>query len=165
MPSSKDKHGLLWEAGLSLSLQLNKFHESICAAPEIWENQKDLDQTKVDIWALAASWLFAYIDPPDNVRITEHDFGICQSLDDLLKRDVISEPLFHLFRRMLSWKPEERPSAKKALADKAWESIREQVRAKSDKKKRRRVQEIQQHQSKVGEPKKVKVVSPNNDYC
>ncbi|KAL7899171.1 hypothetical protein HDV63DRAFT_372502 [Trichoderma sp. SZMC 28014] len=164
LPSSKDHGGLLREAGISLSLQLNKFHGSACAAPEIWDNQKDLDQTKVDIWALAASWLLTYMDPIDDIRVTEPGFGIRESLDDLLNEGMITESLFHLMGKMLSWKPEGRPSAKEVLANKAWEPIWEQERAENANKKRGRMQEMQQHHSEVGEPKKVKVVSPNNDY-
>ncbi|PTB34943.1 hypothetical protein M441DRAFT_63113, partial [Trichoderma asperellum CBS 433.97] len=55
-----------FRAVISLDMQLpEKPNASICIAPEIWkEDGANLDKEKLDIWGIAASWLFAFFQVP-----------------------------------------------------------------------------------------------------
>ncbi|KAL7921793.1 kinase-like domain-containing protein [Trichoderma austrokoningii] len=143
--------------------RLKKHDPSICVAPELWKpgKQKGLDKTKADIWALAASWLLAFLRPPKNTTINEDSYRTLQkSLDDQVERKKMSESLAELLRRMLAWDPQSRPSAQAALADKVWEPIvARMTEAEGDRKRKRK------EKMKVpdGIDKRVRVLSPETD--
>jgi serine/threonine protein kinase len=137
---------------------------SVCIAPEVWEREKqddkDLDETKLDIWALAVSWLFAFTTPPKNMKIRKQSYsGLKSTLDTQTKRGFIKEPLAMLLRQMLAWEPKDRPTATEALADEVWKPIRDEKQKEEDTKKRRRMEMLQGEKR----DKRVKVLSPNID--
>jgi serine/threonine protein kinase len=151
-------------AVISLNMRKRKKQPgaSICVAPEIWERQsernEELDETKLDIWGLAASWLYAFIIPPKQFKITEQTYKrIRVSLDAQCKRGNIKEPLAKLLCRMLSWEPQDRPSAADAPTDEVWKPIRDQQQDEEDSRKRKRADMM-----KSGD-KRVRVLSPNLD--
>ncbi|KAL7941131.1 kinase-like domain-containing protein [Trichoderma barbatum] len=134
---------------------------SVCVAPEIWETKSDgdLDETKLDIWALAVSWLFAFTVPPKNLKMTKQTYGgIKTTLDTQTKKGFIKEPLNKLLRKMLAWEPQDRPNATEALKDEVWKPIREERQGKEDFRKRRRQEKMQTLDSGV---KRVRVLSPD----
>ncbi|KAL7798342.1 hypothetical protein V8C37DRAFT_367426 [Trichoderma ceciliae] len=96
-------------AVISLNMRrIKKYDASVCVAPEVWqrEDHKSLDGTKLDIWALAASWLFAFAAPPKNMKIKEASYySIQKVLDSLTEKGSIEEPLARLLRQMLAWEP------------------------------------------------------------
>ncbi|KAM0261708.1 hypothetical protein ACHAQJ_002160 [Trichoderma viride] len=150
-------------AVLSLSSWSERYKESLCVAPEIWDNPKELDRTKADIWALAASWLYAFATPPDRIKITKGTYHtLCITLDAQNKNGSINDPLVALFRRMLAWEPKDRPSAREALASEVWEPVLEQERAIKDNKKRNRM-ELKRPQVDSRNNKRVRVLSPATD--
>ncbi|KAL6796294.1 kinase-like domain-containing protein [Trichoderma sp. SZMC 28013] len=152
-----------------ISLSMRKRNEkpdpSVCVAPEVWSRQGeqngDLDEAKLDIWALAASWLFAFTAPPKNMKIIKHSYGDLKvTLDTQFKRGLIKEPLVKLLRQMLAWKPRDRPSAADALADEVWNPIRDKMREEEDGRKRKRLDMMK---SVDGGDKRVRVLSPDPD--
>ncbi|KAK4061989.1 uncharacterized protein Triagg1_10152 [Trichoderma aggressivum f. europaeum] len=150
---------------LNMRKRKKKPDPSVCVAPEVWSSQGeqngDLDETKLDIWALAASWLFAFTFPPKNMKITKQTYGGLKiTLDTQFKRGLIKEPLVKLLRQMLAWKPQDRPSAADALADEAWDPIRDRMREEEDGRKRKRLDMMR---SVDGGDKRVRVLSPDPD--
>lgn len=160
--ASEDKSSR--RAAILLNMKQPEKHDpSICVAPELWqpEKRKGLDKTKVDIWALAASWLFAFLRPPKGTTITKDTYRILQSsLDEQVKQKFISEPLAELLRRMLAWDPKNRSSARAALIDKVWEPIVAQMKEAEGDRKRKRKEKMQVPD---GADKRVRVLSPDSD--
>lgn len=166
-------------AVLSLDMQKKTPRASICIAPEKWkqegprkpkdtkpkegfklektkhkESQK-LDKAKLDIWALAASWLFAFLCPPEGLKINEWSYKTLQgSLDAQTKKGNINEPLAKLLHKMLAFEPQERPSAADALADEAWKPIKEK-----NSRKRKRAEMTNGN----SDGKRVRLLSPETD--
>ncbi|PKK50011.1 hypothetical protein CI102_7193 [Trichoderma harzianum] len=154
-------------AAISLNMRKpnKKPDPSVCVAPEVWSSQseqrQDLDETKLDIWALAASWLFAFTVPPKNMKITKQSFGgLKMTLDTQSKKGLIKEPLVKLLRQMLAWEPQDRPSAADALADEVWHPIRDKMQQEEDSRKRKRLDMMK---SVDGGDKRVRVLSPDPD--
>lgn len=152
-----------------ISLNMRKRKEkpdpSVCVAPEVWssrsEQNGDLDETKLDIWALAASWLFAFTVPPNNMKIRKQSYGGLKiTLDTQSKKGLIKEPLVKLLRQMLAWEPQDRPSATEALADEVWNPIRDKLQEEEDSKKRKRLDMMKSVDS--GD-KRVRILSPDPD--
>ncbi|KAL7922355.1 hypothetical protein ACQKWADRAFT_293231 [Trichoderma austrokoningii] len=100
---------------------------SVCVAPEFWlskNRESDLDATKLDIWALAASWLYRCLNAPPDLTVTERSHA--QLLATLSRRNEMGDipsPLYRLLRRMLAWEPQDRPSASEALEFETWQPI------------------------------------------
>ncbi|KAL7928414.1 hypothetical protein V8C35DRAFT_325947 [Trichoderma chlorosporum] len=117
----------LKRAFISLSMQKRKKkpNASICIAPE----------------ALAASWLFAFIIPPKNIKITKQSYGgLKVTIEAQAKKGLIKEPFARLLRQMLA-------------------PIREQNQAEEDNRKRKRVEMMKGN----GTEKRVRVLSPEPD--
>ncbi|KAL7893622.1 kinase-like domain-containing protein [Trichoderma sp. SZMC 28014] len=147
---------------INMRKRKKKPEASVCIAPEIWESQieqnEKLDETKIDIWGLAASWLYAFMLPPKELKITKQTDGeLRQSLDDHLKQGNIKEPLAKLLHRMLSSEPQDRPSSADALADEVWRPIKDQQQKEEDCRKRKRADMMK------SEDKRVRVLSPDLD--
>lgn len=145
---------------LNMRKRKKKPEASVCVAPEIWESQneydEELDETKVDIWGLAASWLYAFTVPPKKLKMTKQtDSGLDATLDAQCEQGYIKEPLAKLLRRMLSWEPQYRPSSADALTDEVWKPIKDQQQEEEDSRKRKRADMI-----KSGD-KRVRVLSPD----
>ncbi|KAL7958008.1 kinase-like domain-containing protein [Trichoderma compactum] len=134
---------------LNMRKRKKKPDPSVCVAPEVWSSQGEqnggLDETKLDIWALAASWLFAFTIPPNNMKIRKQSYGgLKMTLDTQSKRGLIKEPLVKLLRQMLAWELQDRPSAADALADEAWDPIRDKMREEEDGRKRKRLDMVKE---------------------
>ncbi|KAH6606231.1 hypothetical protein Trco_005384 [Trichoderma cornu-damae] len=155
---------LAWRAAISLNMQqAKKRNASVCVAPEVWETEKKeaLDRTKLDIWALGASWLFAFTVPPKNTKMREQVYrGLQKTLDCYTDKGSITKPLAKLLRQMLAWEPHDRPSVTEALASDAWQTIKDEKQEEEDRRKRKRIEMIQGGNS--GE-KRVRVLSPDLD--
>ncbi|KAL6691243.1 kinase-like domain-containing protein [Trichoderma pleuroticola] len=150
---------------LNMRKRKKKPDPSVCVAPEVWRSQSeqngDLDETKLDIWALAASWLHAFTVPPKNTKIKKQSYGgLKMTLDTQSQRGLIKEPLVKLLRQMLAWEPQDRPSAADALADQVWNPIRDKMREEEDTRKRKRLDMMK---SVDGGDKRVRVLSPDPD--
>lgn len=160
--STASDRSLSKQAVISLCIRrLEKPDASVCVAPEVWENQNQINETKADIWALAASWLFAFVRPPNNIKITKESYHTLQkTLDAQIKKGFIKDPFVTLLRQMLAWDPQQRPSATEALADKAWESVLAHKRSVEDKRKRKRAENTQHSSTQV---RRVRVLSPDFD--
>ncbi|KAL7935840.1 kinase-like domain-containing protein [Trichoderma chlorosporum] len=134
-------------AFLSLSMQRPETYEAtICVAPEIWlDKYRELDETKLDIWALAISWLFTCLRPPPDLVVTRHSYKHLQmTLKSRKDKGRIPAPLYELLQEMLAWDPCNRPSAVEALNHKAWIPILPRIARKSKRSKTRKpVQAIQ----------------------
>ncbi|KAL7894171.1 kinase-like domain-containing protein [Trichoderma sp. SZMC 28014] len=154
---------------LSMSQTERKLYDttSICIAPEVWEKingrpRADLDEAKLDIWALATSWLYTFMRPPDNFKIeTERDYlqmrGQVQYRIQRISSLGTFAPLLH---QMLAWKPEQRPSAAEALRSTAWQSVWDEKRRREDEMKQKRKAKAQSDGTK-----RVRVLSPGaEDY-
>lgn len=137
----------------------------ICIAPETWEkinsrSTTDLDEAKLDIWALATSWLYTSMRPPDNFRIvTERDYLQMQGqVQYRIKRLSFLGPFAPLLNQMLAWEPEQRPSAAEALASTAWQPVWDEKRRREDKMKQKRKAKAQSDGTK-----RVRVLSPGTE--
>ncbi|KAL6896314.1 hypothetical protein GGI43DRAFT_112970 [Trichoderma evansii] len=100
----------LLRALLSLSIDpLGKHLASICVPPELCKTGTGkMDKFKADIWALAASWLFAFLRPPDNARMNSETYRTLHiSIDSQAKKGWIQEPFASLLRQMLALKPQD----------------------------------------------------------
>ncbi|KAM0256148.1 hypothetical protein ACHAQJ_005125 [Trichoderma viride] len=138
---------------------------SICIAPEVWQNRDrsittDLDRTKLDIWALAASWLYAFLRPPSNFKVvTEHNhLQMQRQIDFRIKQISLSERFATLLRQMLAWEPQHRPSVVEALASDAWQPVWTEKQKKEDRKRRKRKAKMQSDGVK-----RVRVLSPDTE--
>ncbi|KAL7947017.1 kinase-like domain-containing protein [Trichoderma barbatum] len=145
---------LIYEQRAFISLCMQRpetYDASICVAPEAWlDKYRELDETKLDIWGLAISWLFTCLRPPPDLMITRHAYKHLQmTLSSRKDKGRISEPLFDLLQEMLAWDPCNRPSATEALNHKVWLPILPRIarRAKGSRT-RRPVQTVQGSQSK-----------------
>ncbi|EHK23016.1 uncharacterized protein TRIVIDRAFT_230726 [Trichoderma virens Gv29-8] len=148
-------------AVISLSMQKRKTKPkaSVCIAPEVWEcdGNGNLDETKLDIWALAASWLWSFAVPPNNLKIRKHTHeSLMVMLDKMTKRGSIKKPLDRLLRQMLAFEPQDRPNATDALADEIWRPLRDEKQAEEDNRKRRRTEMMNGDGGK-----RVRVLSPD----
>ncbi|KAL7963256.1 kinase-like domain-containing protein [Trichoderma compactum] len=148
---------------LNIRERKKKPDASLCIAPEVWDKMKDggdLDEAKLDIWALAASWLYTLIKPPEDLKISPQSHRRLQTiLDECTKKGHIQEPLAKLLRRMLAWEPQDRPSAADALKDKVWKPIHDEIQEELERRKRKRRERIEGE----GGKKRVRVVSPELD--
>ncbi|KAH8743540.1 kinase-like domain-containing protein [Diaporthe sp. PMI_573] len=138
-------------------------HSGYWVAPEVWTSSKETCySSKADVWALAASWLRAFLVPPAGlVRVNEgFHRGIVRSLEERCRLRSISEPLRDLLVSMLAWDPNDRPSVEEALQHAAWEPVRRWDQEKDDRRSREREEVIR------GPPngaKKVRLLSPEKD--
>ncbi|UKZ58334.1 hypothetical protein TrVGV298_012202 [Trichoderma virens] len=148
------------KAVISLCMrQPDKPNPSVCVAPEIWANRDPVDKAKADVWALAASWLFAFVRPPGSIKITPVSYQALQkTLDSQTKKGFINEPFAALLRQMLAWEPRDRPSAAELLADTIWESVLAHTRSVEDTKKRKRMENIQHSPNQT---RRVRLLSPD----
>lgn len=152
---------------LSMSQMERKLYDTtrICIMPEAWgkinsRSTTDLDETKLDIWALATSWLYTLMRPPDNLKIvTEQDYlRMKGQLQFRIKRLSFLEPFAPLLNQMLAWEPEQRPSAAEALASTAWQPVWDEKRRREDKMKQKRKAKAQSDGTK-----RVRVLSPGTE--
>ncbi|EHK48510.1 uncharacterized protein TrAtP1_009733 [Trichoderma atroviride] len=152
---------------LSMSQTERKLHDTtrICIAPEAWEkinsrSTTDLDKAKLDIWALATSWLYTFMRPPDNFKIVaKRDYLQMQGqVQYRIKRLSSLGPFAPLLNQMLAWEPEQRPSAAEALASTAWQPVWDEKRRKEDKMKQKRKAKAQSDGTK-----RVRVLSPGTE--
>ncbi|KAL6807677.1 kinase-like domain-containing protein [Trichoderma sp. SZMC 28013] len=148
---------------LNIRERKKKPDASICIAPEVWDRMKDggdLDEAKFDIWALAASWLYTLIEPPEDLKINPRSHRMLQTiLDECTKKEHIQEPLTKLLRRMLAWEPQDRPSAADALEDEVWKPIHDEIQEELERRKRKK----REMTEGGGGKKRVRVVSPELD--
>lgn len=149
---------------LSLSMsQIKKrttYMANICVPPEVWQNggaTADLDGTKLDIWAIAASWIYAFGTPTYRKIDTEDGH---KWLQGQLNRISQLTPFTNLLHKMLAWEPRDRPTVAEALASDAWHLVRTVKQEMEDKKKQKRKAEMQSDGAK-----RVRVLSPRErDY-
>ncbi|KAM0512401.1 hypothetical protein ACHAPE_008850 [Trichoderma viride] len=149
---------------LSLSMRrvekMMSSRANICVAPEVWQNEgatKDLDGTKLDIWAIATSWIYAFGTPP-NWKIATKDNH--KWLQDQVRRLSKSTPFIELLHKMLAWEPQDRPTVAEALASDAWHLVQTMKQEMEDQKTQKRKAEIQSDGVK-----RVRVLSPRErDY-
>ncbi|KAH6605372.1 hypothetical protein Trco_007079 [Trichoderma cornu-damae] len=133
----------------------------ICIPPEVWQNKRAtarLDEAKGDVWALAASWLYAFILPPSTFKVaTRQDHLQMQAqLDRQVRQNSSLEPFVALLRRMLAWEPQHRPSAAEALESDAWQSVWADKQRTEERKKRKRTAQM-----RPDGVRRVRVLSPN----
>ncbi|KAL7791948.1 kinase-like domain-containing protein [Trichoderma ceciliae] len=136
-------------AFISLCMQQTETPDtSICVAPEVWlGNNPDLDETKLDIWGLAASWLYTCLNAPPDLKMTRQSYSRLQvTLDSRKHKGHIQEPLYGLLQQMLAWDPRNRPSVMEALKHEAWLPILTPVAVET--RKRKQTQTNQESQSK-----------------
>jgi serine/threonine protein kinase len=155
---SADDHHLPKKAVISLYMRrIEELSASICVAPEVWKDLENLG-TEADVWALAASWLFTFVQEPANTKMSRATYNnLKKTLDAQSEQGRIKEPFLLLLRRMLAWEPQDRPSAKDALEDETWKSILAQQQIQRDDQKRKRIEQMQHH---PGDPKRARVLSP-----
>jgi serine/threonine protein kinase len=157
---TSDSRSLPKRAAISLYIRrLEKPNASVCVAPEVWKPEEDLDESKADIWALAASWLFAFVRPPSNIKITQESYHTLQkTLDNQSKKGFIPDPFATLLRQMLAWDPQDRPSAADALANETWGPVLTHGRSLEDDRKRKRMEKMQNSSTHT---RRVRVLSPD----
>lgn len=137
-------------------------HPGSWVAPEVWtSSEEDCYSSKADIWALAASWLRAFVVPP--AGITKVSAGIhrvmIRTLAEQRRLGKISDPLHDLLSSMLAWNPEDRPSVEQALCHVVWEPL-QVLKQQKDAHQRRRRETIRGDSTK-----KVRALSPErSDY-
>ncbi|PON20263.1 hypothetical protein TGAM01_v210859 [Trichoderma gamsii] len=122
-------------AVISLDMQPREnLNTSICVAPEVWKKGASLDKEKLDIWGLAASWLFAFFQVPEGQKMDQQlHVVMTATIESGVRKGWYEKPFAHLLRKMLAFNPEDRPSATTALAYEAWQPIEE-----ASKRKRKR---------------------------
>lgn len=148
------------KAAISLYIQPlgKKPIASVCVAPEVWKSKENLDQSKADIWSLAASWLFAFVRPPSGIRINKESYHTLQkTIDSQSEKRFIQDPFASLLRQMLAWDPKDRPSAEEALANHAWVPVLAHGQAIADDRKRKRIEETQHPSTHT---RRARVLSP-----
>jgi serine/threonine protein kinase len=133
---------------------------NVCVAPEVWQNggaTTDLDGTKLDIWAIASSWIYAFGTPPNRKIATKDDHTWLQGQVNRLSKLTSFTYLLH---KMLAWEPQDRPTVAEALASDAWHLVQTMKQEMEDEKKQKRKAEIQSDGAK-----RVRVLSPSEkDY-
>ncbi|KAL7921409.1 kinase-like domain-containing protein [Trichoderma austrokoningii] len=138
-------------------------NKSVCAAPELWETETgaDLDKEKIDVWGLAASWLFAFIFVPSGVIMNVDSYSwLDQTISLQTKKGKITEPLAQLLRQMLAWEPKDRPSAAEVLEHEIWQPMRDR---KDEEKQNRKQKRKALVEASVTGKKRVRVLSPEVD--
>ncbi|EHK43253.1 hypothetical protein TRIATDRAFT_285878 [Trichoderma atroviride IMI 206040] len=132
-------HPPLIRAFLSLPIEpLEKHSTSVCTAPEMLTTGTDkADKFKADVWALAASWLFAFIRVPENVQMDHQAYRILRlSVESQASKGNIQEPFLGLLHQMLAWTPQDRPSIVEVLEHEVWQPFKED-------RKRKRLEGVQ----------------------
>ncbi|KAK1247042.1 hypothetical protein MKX08_000844 [Trichoderma sp. CBMAI-0020] len=133
---------------------------NICVAPEVWQNEgatTDLDGTKLDIWALASSWIYAFGTPPNRKIAIKDDHEWLQSQVTRLSKLT---PFIDLLQKMLAWEPRDRPTVAEALASDAWHLVQTMKQEREDEKQKKRKADMQSDGVK-----RVRVLSPSErDY-
>lgn len=133
---------------------------NVCVAPEVWQNggaTTDLDGIKLDIWAIASSWIYAFGTPPNRKIATKDDHEWLQSQVNRLSK---STPFIDLLQKMLAWEPRDRPTVAEALASDAWHLVQTMKQEMEDQKTQKRKAEMQSDGVK-----RVRVLSPRErDY-
>ncbi|KAH0525806.1 hypothetical protein TsFJ059_009219 [Trichoderma semiorbis] len=148
---------LIYEQRAYISLCMQRpdaYDTSICAAPEVWlDKYRELDETKLDIWALAISWLFTCLRPPADLMVTRHSYKHLQTtLKSRRDKGRVPEPLFELLQEMLAWDPCNRPSAIEALNHKAWLPVLPRIARKAKGSRTRRlIQALEQREQRAKE--------------
>ncbi|KAK1252831.1 hypothetical protein MKX08_004018 [Trichoderma sp. CBMAI-0020] len=125
-------------AFLSLPIGPEKHSTSVCTAPEILTvGTGKTDNFKADVWALAASWLFAFLKVPESVQMDSEAYHTLRiSVQEQVSKGSIQEPFVGLLRQMLAWAPQDRPSIVEALEHEVWQPFKED-------RKRKRLEGIQ----------------------
>ncbi|KAK4194180.1 kinase-like domain-containing protein [Triangularia verruculosa] len=79
----------------------------------------------IDIWSLAYAWLWAYQKRTDvNVRTdARRQASLINTVDKLSQGGDITADFADLLRLMLSYEPDRRPTAEKALQHSAWDEL------------------------------------------
>ncbi|KAL7894590.1 kinase-like domain-containing protein [Trichoderma sp. SZMC 28014] len=134
---------------------------NICVAPEVWQNggaTTDLDGMKLDVWALASSWIYAFGTPPNRKIATKDDH---EWLRNQVNRLSDMTPFLDLWQKMLAWEPQDRPTVAEVLAtSEAWNLVQTMKQEMEDEKQQKRKAEIQ-----PDGVKRVRVLSPREgDY-
>ncbi|KAL7918742.1 kinase-like domain-containing protein [Trichoderma austrokoningii] len=149
---------------LSLSMRrvekITSSAENICVAPEVWQNggaTANLDGMKLDIWAMASSWIYAFGVPPNHKIDSKDNHNWLQGQLGLLSKFT---PLIDLLHKMLAWEPRDRPTVAEALASDAWNPVQTMKQEMDDKKQEKRKADMQSDGVK-----RVRVLSPSeSDY-
>ncbi|KAK4190623.1 putative serine threonine protein kinase [Podospora australis] len=128
-------------------------------APEVWTSsaEKPYDE-KADVWALAASWLPAYVRIPPNIKVDERTYRtMLKTIEDQYKKRKIKSTFRSLLLRMLAWGPEDRPTVAEALVHEAWAPVHEKRVQQEKQLRQEREDRIQRPEAGV---KKVRILSP-----
>ncbi|KAK4231492.1 putative serine threonine protein kinase [Podospora fimiseda] len=138
-------------------------HPECWVAPEVYTSTAETPcTTKMDIWALAASWLPAFVVVPSNVKINQRTYRVMiKTVEDQHQKAKITGAFRNLLLKMLAWDPEERPTGEEALAHDAWAPFLMQKELHGERMRRERNKRIQD--AKLGAiegVKKVRVLSP-----
>ncbi|KAH8165107.1 hypothetical protein CIB48_g3129 [Xylaria polymorpha] len=152
------------KAAISSAVRARKYgvpdHAGYWVAPEVWTSSEEAPySSKVDVWALAASWLRCFLVPPAGiVKVSEGIHrAIVKALEERCRLQVISEHLRNLLLSMLAWDPRDRPSVEDLLIHTAWEPLRRRGQEMDDRRRRDREEKMTTPADGV---KKVRVLSP-----
>ncbi|KAF3768447.1 hypothetical protein M406DRAFT_336913 [Cryphonectria parasitica EP155] len=122
----------------------------IGSPPEVWTSSKETCySSKADVWALAASWLRAFLIPPADLWRKGAAYSVYTSL------------YIACYLSMLAWEPDNRPSAEEALQHTAWEPLRRREQQRDDCRRRQREEEVMR--GPADGAKKVRLLSPEKE--
>lgn len=135
-------------------------HPECWIAPEVYTSTTESPCTsKTDIWALAASWLPAFVVVPSKVRINQRTYRVMvKTVEDQHEKRKISAAFRTLLLQMLAWDPNDRPTAEEALAHDAWTPLLMERELRGERVRRERNRRIQD--ARLGGVKKVRILSP-----
>ena len=137
----------------------DKPRAAIWVAPEVWTSTEDDPYTtKADIWAIAASWLTAFVHVVKDKAIDKRSYrALLKTLDAEHEKGKITGPFRSLLLRMLAWDPDDRPSVEDALAHEAWAPVKRRIELQENHDRRDREDRIRGPDNGV---KKVRLLSP-----
>ncbi|KAK4169449.1 putative serine threonine protein kinase [Cladorrhinum sp. PSN259] len=166
-PIPETTHHLPTKAVISPAVSAQPYgkpsHPECWIAPEVWTSTAENPCTaKTDIWALAASWLPAFVIVPSDVRINKRTYRVMiKTVEDQHRKGKISTAFRNLLLKMLAWDPKDRPSAEEALDHDAWAPFLMERELRGERVRRDRNKRIQDAKlGAVGGIKKVRVLSP-----
>ncbi|UKZ74165.1 hypothetical protein TrVFT333_001824 [Trichoderma virens FT-333] len=135
---------------------------SICVAPEVWQNggaTTELDGTKLDIWGLASSWLYAFAAPKDRKIETKDTYQwLLRRIATIFNSTPQLSSFASLLCKMLAWDPQDRPTVAETLASDAWQLVWTEKQKEEGKKKQKRKAKMQSDGVK-----RVRVLSPEDE--
>ncbi|KAK4224511.1 kinase-like domain-containing protein [Podospora fimiseda] len=79
----------------------------------------------IDIWSLAYAWLWTYQKRTDvrfRTDVRRHE-SLIETVDRLYEEGLMTADFANLLRLMLSYEPDQRPTAEKALQHSAWNEL------------------------------------------